>query len=46
MMEIVLKRFKDVAKMLPKRVIFFRDGVLEGEYNAVATSELAAIQGT
>jgi len=44
MMEIALKRFKDVAKVLPKRVIFFRDGVSEGEYNTVATSELAAIQ--
>jgi len=44
MMEIALKRFKDVAGVLPKRVIFFRDGVSEGEYNTVATSELAAIQ--
>jgi len=43
-MEQALKRFIEVSKIPPKRVIFFRDGVSEGEYNTVATAELAAIQ--
>ena len=45
MMEQALKRFIEFNKMPPKRVIFFRDGVSEGEYHTVATAELAAIQG-
>jgi eukaryotic translation initiation factor 2C len=46
MMEIALKRFMEGSgsPVPPKRVIFFRDGVSEGEYNTVATAEMAAIQ--
>jgi eukaryotic translation initiation factor 2C len=44
MMERALGRFIEFQKMPPKRVIFFRDGVSEGEYNTVATAELEAIQ--
>jgi eukaryotic translation initiation factor 2C len=46
MMERALGRFIEFRKIPPKRVIFFRDGVSEGEYNTVATAELEAIQGT
>ena len=48
MMEIALKRLMEGSgsPVPPKRVIFFRDGVSEGEYNTVATAELAAIRGT
>ena len=46
MMERALGRFIEFVKIPPRRVIFFRDGVSEGEYNTVATAELAAIQGT
>jgi eukaryotic translation initiation factor 2C len=46
MMERALMRFIEFQKMPPKRVIFFQDGVSEGEYNSVATAELEAIQGT
>ena len=45
MMERALRRFVELNKMPPRRVIFVRDGVSEGEYNIVATAELAAIQG-
>ena len=45
-MERAFKRFIDISKIPPKRVIFFRDGVSEGEYNTMATTELEAIQGT
>lgn len=45
MMERALGRFIEFNKMPPKRLIFFRDGVSEGEYNTVATAELAAIKG-
>ncbi|KAF8811942.1 argonaute-like protein [Phlegmacium glaucopus] len=44
MMEKALGRFIEFNKMPPKRLIFFRDGVSEGEYNTVATAELAAIK--
>jgi eukaryotic translation initiation factor 2C len=33
MMEQALGRFIEVNKVPPRRVIFFRDGVSEGEYN-------------
>ena len=46
MMELALARFFGRNRIHPKRVIFFRDGVSEGEYNTVATTELAAIKGT
>ena len=46
MMEKSLRHFIELRKIPPRRVIFFRDGVSEGEYNTVATAELAAIQGT
>ena len=45
MMERALRRFNEFRKIPPRRVIFFRDGVSEGEYNTVATAEIAAIQG-
>jgi eukaryotic translation initiation factor 2C len=45
MMEKALERFIGICKIPPKRVIFFRDGVSEGEYNTVAAAELEAIQG-
>jgi eukaryotic translation initiation factor 2C len=45
MMERVLGGFIELNKILPRRVIFFQDGVSEGEYNTVATAELKAIQG-
>ena len=45
MMERALGRFIEFRKIPPRRVIFFRDGVSEGEYNTVATAELEAIQG-
>ena len=35
----------DFDSRLPRRVIF-RDGVSEGEYNTMATAEIATIQGT
>lgn len=44
MMEQALERFIELNKIPPKRLIFFRDGVSEGEYSTVATAELAAIQ--
>jgi eukaryotic translation initiation factor 2C len=43
MMERALGQFIQLRKIPPKRVIFFRDGVSEGEYNTVATAELKAI---
>ena len=48
MMERALGRFIEFtnSKIPPKRIIFFRDGVSEGEYSTVATAELEAIQGT
>jgi hypothetical protein len=45
MMERALGRFIEFQKIPPWRVIFFRDGVSEGEYNTVASAELEAIQG-
>ena len=45
MMVQALNRFIDFCKLPPRRIIFFRDGVSEGEYNTVATAEIAAIQG-
>ena len=45
MMERALRRFIELQKIPPRRVIFFRDGVSEGVYNTVATAELKAIQG-
>jgi eukaryotic translation initiation factor 2C len=45
MMERALGRFIELRKIPPRRIIFFRDGVSEGEYNTVATAELEAIQG-
>jgi len=44
MMERALGRFIELQKIPPRRIIFFRDGVSEGEYNTVATAELEAIQ--
>jgi len=44
MMEQSLERFIEFNKMPPRRLIFFRDGVSEGEYTNIATTELAAIQ--
>ena len=44
MMERALGRFIEFRKIPPKRIIFFRDGVSEGEYSTVATAELEAIQ--
>ena len=46
MMERALGRFIEFNKIPPRRLIFFRDGVSEGEYNTVATAEIAAIKGT
>ena len=46
MMERALGRFIEFRKIPPRRVIFFRDGVSEGEYSTVAAAELEAIQGT
>ena len=46
MMVRALGQFIEYRKIPPRRVIFFRDGVSEGEYNTVATAELEAIQGT
>ena len=47
MMERALGKFIDFCKVPPKRVIFFRDGVLsEGEYSTVAAAEIEAIQDT
>ena len=46
MMVRALGQFIEYRKIPPRRVIFFWDGVLEGEYNTVATAELEAIQGT
>jgi len=44
MMERALGLFIEFRKIPPRRVIFFRDGVSEGEYNTVAAAELEAIQ--
>jgi eukaryotic translation initiation factor 2C len=46
MMEQALGHFIEYGKRPPKQVIFFRDGVSEGEYNTVAAAELEARQGT
>jgi hypothetical protein len=46
MMERALGRLIEFRNIPPRRVIFSRDGVSEGEYNTVATAELEAIQGT
>jgi len=43
-MERALGRFIEFNKKPPRRLIFFRDGVSEGEYNTVATAEIAAIK--
>ena len=45
-MERALGKFIEFCKMPPRRVIFFRDGVSEGEYSTVAAAEIEAIQGT
>jgi hypothetical protein len=44
-MERALRHFIEICKVPPKRIIFFRDEVLEGEYNTVANAELEVIQG-
>jgi len=44
MMERALGRFMEKNRFPPRRLIFFRDGVSEGEYNTVATAEIAAIK--
>ena len=46
MMERALWRFIEFKKRPPRRLIFFRDGVSEGEYNTVAAAEIKAIEGT
>jgi Piwi domain len=45
MMERALGKFIELRKIPPRRVTFFQDGVLEGEYNTMATAEFEAIQG-
>jgi eukaryotic translation initiation factor 2C len=36
--------FKSIHKVLPKRLIFFRDGVSEGEMRAVVQQEIIALK--
>jgi eukaryotic translation initiation factor 2C len=45
MREQAVGKFMEFRKILPHRVIFFRDEVSEGEDNTVATAKLKAIQG-
>ena len=45
MIERALRKFIEFWKIPPCRVIFFQNGVSEGEYNTVVTAKLTAIQG-
>jgi hypothetical protein len=38
--------FGRINERLPERVIFFRDGISEGQYDGIATEEMNAIRST
>ena len=38
------RQFIEFQKIPPRRVIFFQDGVSEGEYNTMASAELEVIR--
>lgn len=40
----LLRRFKQFVRQLPKRIIFFRDGVSEGQFETVFRTEVNALQ--
>ncbi|XP_076257766.1 protein argonaute-2-like isoform X2 [Rhynchophorus ferrugineus] len=37
--------YKQQTNLMPEAIVFFRDGVSEGEFNKVVTKEVAAIKG-
>lgn len=45
MIEEAITEFANMRKVLPERIVFFRDGVSEGEYDKVAALEVKAIKG-
>ena len=44
MVEYALKNHQAIRKVWPKRIIFFRDGVSEGQFQAVKEQELAMLK--
>ena len=45
MVKILLKKFRASTKVIPGKIIFYRDGVSEGQFRDVLIRELSAIQG-
>ena len=45
MVKTAILSFVQVAKAPPSRIIFYRDGVSEGEFDTVKQREIPAIQG-
>lgn len=39
-----LEQYRATSRRLPKRIVFFRDGVSEGQFNAVVMDELPQIR--
>ena len=40
----ILQYFKRITGFLPRRVLFYRDGVSEGEFGEVALNEISALK--
>lgn len=45
MVKILLKKFRKSTGAIPEKIIFYRDGVSEGQFQDVLINELSAIQG-
>jgi eukaryotic translation initiation factor 2C len=44
MVKTLLKKFRASTRAIPERIIFYRDGVSEGQFRDVLINELSAIQ--
>lgn len=44
MVKILLKKFRASTRAIPEKIIFYRDGVSEGQFRDVLINELSAIQ--
>ncbi|EPZ31159.1 Argonaute/Dicer protein, PAZ domain-containing protein [Rozella allomycis CSF55] len=40
----IIMQFRAKNRILPRRIIFYRDGVSEGQFNAVRSSEISALK--
>lgn len=45
MVEEAINEFALINKSPPQKIVFFRDGVSEGEYDKIAAVEIRAIKG-